>query len=474
MNLRLLLFLFCVSPIVCMYGQEQLGLSLNHLSGIQAMRLNPAAPAVTPYRWEVNIAGGSLFASNNYLYLRNARTADLLNSSLTQNILFAPDLSNPETLPPGRLVVDFQNDNRRRFAYIAAKVAGPSFYYKIDRYNSIGLTTGARVLASASGVDNDLSYYQFNEFRANDTIGISPFQGGGLAFSEIGLNYTMSSPAPGGNFSLGITAKFLQGYGGLFLSSRSQFNIARTPENGIRGSSARLKYGFTDNLTDEDYQAEVIGSGIGIDIGMVATVDGSTPGEYIWKVGFSIVDIGEIRFKNSAQRHNIRMSGNEVTLSPDNYENLDNLDELAQAFSFDALGDSLGTRQDNSISVGLPSAVSIQIDHAITSNIFIGGVFHQFLPLGIDGIRRGSLLAISPRFEQKWVSMSLPVSMYNWQQIRFGAALRLGPLSIGTDHIGSFMNRGELYGTDFYAALSIFPFGRKGRKGGNNVPCYSF
>jgi hypothetical protein len=124
----------------------------------------------------------------------------------------------------------------------------------------------------------------------------------------------------------------------------------------------------------------------------------------------------------------------------------------------------------------LPSAVSLQVDHAITSNLFIGGLFHHYLPLSNDGVRRGSLLALAPRFENKWVSLNLPVSIYNWQQVRFGAALRLGPVTIGTDHLGAWMSRKSLYGSDIYAAFTLFPFGQKGKKGGNNgqLPCYQF
>lgn len=443
------------------------------------MRLNPAAPAVTPYRWELNLGEVSAFAANNYFFFRNARLPDLLNEELNQNILLSPDLANPETMPPGFLVMDFYNDDRRRFAYASSTIAGPSFYYKIDRYNSIGLVTSARVIASAAGVDNDFSYYKFNQLKADETFSVSPMQAAALGFSEIGINYTLSSPAPDGSFNLGITAKYIRGYDGAFFSSRKEFDLARIVGNGLEGSAARLKYGYTNNLTAEDYEVNATGTGVGIDIGMYATVDGYEPGEYIWKFGFSILDIGEVRFKDSAERHNIRLGNDPVTLLPEDYADIkdaSDLGMLARSFSFDALRDSLGTLQDNSISIMLPSAISFQVDHAITPNIFIAGLIHHYLPLGDNAIRRGGLVAIAPRFEHTWVSVNLPVSLYNWQHVRFGAAIRLGPLTLGTDHLGSWFSRKDLYGSDIYAAFTLFPFGKKGRKGGNNgrLPCYSF
>lgn len=478
MNLRLLIFLCCFLPSL-LTGQEQTGLRLNFLSGISSVRLNPAAPATTPYRWEIGLAEGSAFISNNYLFFRNARTADLLNDELTQNILLAPNLANPETMPPGHLVLDFYNDARRRFAYTSVTIGGPSFYYKIDRYNSIGLVTGARFIGSASGVDNDFSYYKFNQFRADEYFEVAPAQAGVLGFSEIGINYTLSSPAPEGTFNIGITAKYLQGYDAAFFSSKNEFELARIVGNGLTASGGRLKYGYTENLTAEDYQAKVNGRGVGFDIGMFVTVDGFEPGEYIWKIGFSILDVGEVRFQDTAQRHHLRTSNRDIELFPENYSDIKDqtdLRMLTRAFSFDVTGDSVGTFQDNSISMMLPSAISLQVDHAITSNVFIGGMVHQYLPLGNDGLRRGSLVAIAPRFEHQWVSLNLPVSIYNWQQVRFGAAVRLGPLTIGTDHLGSWMSRNDLYGSDIYAAFTLFPFGKKGKKGGNSgqIPCYRF
>lgn len=479
MNLRQIFFLLCIVPLTGLRGQEQIGLRLNFLSGIQAVRMNPAAPATTPYRWEVNLLEASSFVSNNYVFFRNARLTDLFNSELTSNILLAPELSNPETMPPGHLVLDFYNDSKKRFAYSSVTIGGPSFYYKIDRYNSIGLVTGMRFIASAAGIDNNLSYYRFNQFRADEKFTVSPFQAGMLGFSEVGLNYTLSAPAPEGTFNLGITAKFLRGYDGLFFSSKNEFEMARVIGNGVSGSGARLKFGYTDNLTAEEYRLKASGSGIGFDIGMFVTVDGFEAGEYIWKIGFSILDVGEVRFKETAERHNARLGRSGFELFPQNYSNvkgLKDLDAAVRGFSFDLTRDSASTFQDNSVSIMLPSAISLQVDHAILPTLFIGGLIHHYLPLGDNGVRRGSLVAIAPRFENKWIALSAPVSLYNWQQLRFGAAIRLGPFTIGTDHLGGWMSRKDLYSGDLYAGISLFPLGQKGRKGGNNgqLPCYHF
>lgn len=465
--------------VVSASAQEQLGLRLNNRSGINALRLNPAAPAVSPYRWEVTIAEAAQFLTNNYASFRNVNIIDVLQADLQNDIQLAHQMSDPEIMPPGKLVLDFYDDGRKRFAYLSTLAVGPSFYFKIDRYNSIGLTTAARVIGSASRLDEDVSFHQFNRYRLEEEFTISPFQIGLYGFTEIGLNYTLSSPAPNGTFNIGITAKWLRGYEGAYFANRKDVTISRIPDNGIQGNLAQLKYGYTlaEPGTNADLNAK--GGGVGIDIGMFMTIDDFSGDHYAWKIGLAILDVGQIRFNKDAIRHQARVNQT-VSLYPHDYNDIgwySDLDEKARTFSAQAFGDSLATAQETAFTMMLPSAISLQVDHAFTPNIFLGGIVQHYIPLDDNGVRRGSIVSLAPRYEQQWLALSLPVTLYNWQQLRVGAALRLGPLTIGTDHLGSWINRSnELYGSDAYIALSIFPFSRKDIRGqsGRQLPCYEF
>lgn len=480
MNLRQILILLLIVPIsIPLLAQDQLGLRLNNLSGINAMRLNPAAAAVSPYRWELTIAEASQFITNNYVYFRNANIIDVVQTDLNNEILLAHQMSDPELMPPGKLVMDFYDDGRRRFAYINSQVVGPSFYYKFDGINSIGLTTAVRVIGSAARVDDDISFHQFNRFRLEEEFEVSPFQLGLYGFSEIGLNYSLRAPAPNGTFNIGITAKWLRGYEGAFFTNVKDVTLARIEGNGIRGGNAQLKYGYTSPEHGMNADLETKGSGIGIDVGMYVTVDHFTGDHYAWKIGLAIVDIGEIRFNTDAIRHQARLQ-DAVDLFPEDYNDIrwySDLADKAGTFSFQAFGDSLATAQESSFSMMLPSAVTLQVDRAFTANLFLGGIVQHYIPLDENGVRRGSYAALAPRYETQWLAVSVPVTMYNWQQLRVGAALRLGPLTIGTDHLGSLIGKpDELYGSDAYIAFSIFPFSRKDirGRGGKELRCYEF
>ena len=115
---------------------------------------------------------------------------------------------------------------------------------------------------------------------------------------------------------------------------------------------------------------------------------------------------------------------------------------------------------------------------AIRENLYVNATLIQRTPIGTNTIERGNLFALTPRYESRWISAFLPVSIYNWQNFQIGTAIRLAFLTIGTENIGSFFGQKNLTGTDFYAAIRINPYklGWKngGGKKGKAVKCYEF
>ena len=102
----------------------------------------------------------------------------------------------------------------------------------------------------------------------------------------------------------------------------------------------------------------------------------------------------------------------------------------------------------------------------------------QRLVINQPAVERGNLLAITPRYESRWISAFLPISIYNYQKVQIGAAVRLGFLTIGSDDLGGFIGKSNLNGMDFYAGLKINPFqlgwGNGGGGKGKAMPCYEF
>ena len=139
---------------------------------------------------------------------------------------------------------------------------------------------------------------------------------------------------------------------------------------------------------------------------------------------------------------------------------------------------------ETSYKVLLPTAFSAQFDYNFGYGLYANATlvygFNRKKRLGVE---RASTFAITPRYERRQVEVALPLSVYDYEKLRLGVALRVYSVIIGTDHLGSFIGKKDLYGTDLYFSFKYTMFrpwycknkvkGQKRRKGKSN-PCPSW
>jgi hypothetical protein len=69
-------------------------------------------------------------------------------------------------------------------------------------------------------------------------------------------------------------------------------------------------------------------------------------------------------------------------------------------------------------------------------------------------IKPQTVLAVTPRYERRWVEISAPLALLDsYRVLAIGVAARVGPVIIGTDHLGGLLDIGKPRGLDFYFAL---------------------
>ncbi|KAA3632520.1 MAG: hypothetical protein DWQ02_14625 [Bacteroidetes bacterium] len=469
-------------------AQEQLGFHTDNYSGINSVLLNPAGHANTPFNWDINLVEGAFFIENNYFDLTPFRLLDV-NDVTIDDFQYGPEVKDPAELPPGAIIQDFVDDGRKRYANIAGHVMGPSFFVRINESSTIGLTTNFRVAGSGAGITDNLSYYTYFDQPLFEGFQVDKFSLGFMSWGEIGLNYMHQVEVNGGDLAVGATLKYLNGYEGAFLYSDRDFLLTKLPGDTLSGNSVSFNYGYTSsNLDMETVSLQKNGSGVGIDLGFVYTAKDYGDG-YLWKIGVSLLDVGKVTFNQNAKEH-LTTSDDLVVLATEGFQNIENLEDFESKlglFSDQVLGDSSLSYLDGEFSMWLPSAISVQADYQFTQNVFVNATFVQGIPLGGVGVRRGSLLGITPRFEHRWFGAALPLSIYNWQDARLGLAARVAFFSVGTSNLGSVFGRNTFTGTDIYFAVKLNPFdlnlgggsrgGNKNRKRGRStrgVKCYEF
>jgi hypothetical protein len=470
------------------HAQEQLGLRLSNYSGINSTVLNPAYHSTTPFRWDVNLAEGALHFYNNYAYLKDTRVPTLIKQRASLEFALADDFQEGNTPGPNTVVVDFYNFNRSRNVYTLASVMGPSFYLRLGERHTVGLVTRARVVASARGIDNGLSYYQYDPKPFFQDINVSPFRGATASWSEIGFNYAYSQPTNNGTISFGTTIKALQAYEGGYIRNEDRFLLQKLPNDSLAASAVNFSYAYSGtSLEGEKYTLPKNGNGLAIDLGFTYTIEGNSYALYDWKFGAALLDLGQLTFKENARAHQISVE-DPVAIATEAYQNIQGFEDAEsyiEYFSFQVLNDSTASTTGDAFSIGLPAAFSLQASKSIGSYGYLDAAFVQGFPLGDAALQRGSMLSVVPRFEHRWFEAALPLTVYDWSTARVGLAVRLAFLTIGTDHLGSFVTDSDLYGSDLYFAIKLNPFSigrggegrgtrRVGSRKGGKVKCYEF
>ncbi len=458
-------------------AQEQLGLRIENYSGINGVLLNPTHNLTSPFAWDVNLIAVGQFVDNNFGYVNTTRLIELAKNA--ENIEPAGDLNEDQQPSQDALVFDFYDNNKKKFLTATTNIMGPSFMVNLNSGHTFGLFTNGRVAVSAQSIPGNLNYYEFNRTSFFEYIEADPFTIASMVWSELGLNYAYRGTTVDGSFGIGANVKFLNGYEAFVVKNNQTTSFAQFPGDSLHFTGANFDYAFTNsNTSGEDFNRQKNGAGVAFDLGAMFTID-SGDNTYLWKFGAALLDIGRIKFTKNAQRHRI-ITDSLFTLSSTAFENADDVMELTNTLSIQSLGDSLASSSANQFSVWLPTALSLQADYTINPLFRVNATLIQRIPIGEFAIKRGNLLAITPRFEHRWLGAALPISLYNWQQLNLGLSLRLAFLTIGTENLGSIINRSDFTGTDFYVALKINPFklniggGIGGGGGKKGIKCYDF
>jgi len=480
-----------ISLSLPVFSQEQLGMRLERYAGIYGAGLNPASTAFNPNNWEVSLFSADVFVANNYLYLENTSLSKVLKN--TDNIRPVTDF-RPETTPPAEVILlNYYATQRKMHGVVQARVSGPAFSFRVGEQHVFGLSTALRTGFSAYKIPEILRYDRISDLRLGETINIPPTGPTTAAWGEVALHYSHRNTEGDVTVAWGISPKLLLGFEGGFGRAGGRFDY--TPGGGDTAAFARADWDYALTLgnvqaTEQDQQvrARINGYGPGLDVGMVWSMPvEEEPEDYLWKVGVSLVDAGFIRFNRNAERHHIAfdtvitISGNDLR-APD-----------AEGYIADAsrifLGDSTRSLQGRAFTIGMPTALSLQFDYRLAKHWYVAGLLTQRVKLNAHSLQRPNTLAIVPRFEHRWFSLSVPVVLDDWQSLRLGLAARFGFLVLGSDHVGSLLTRPEFTGTDFYIGLKINGFsfghrekdprggGHKQRSSGRNVKgvkCYKF
>jgi hypothetical protein len=240
-----------------------------------------------------------------------------------------------------------------------------------------------------------------------------------------------------------------------------------TNEGAYKNASASLAWGLGDQSA---------GAGWGVDVGIiyeyrpdnrkfiyrekgVAKLDPSK-NKYEFKIGVSLLDIGGINYKNPNYVKNWKVDIANKSFNSTDVSMINGSDD-----AFKRINQTIGLNESdsqNNFTAGLPTSFQVNLDYHFKDKFYVNSLWVQGLRGSQSiGMKMPSSLSVTPRWEGKWFEVAMPFTLFdNYSAFAFGIAGRIGPLFLGTDNLGSFLNINHPRSTDIYFGLSV-PIFRK-------------
>lgn len=485
-NFVLAVVFFCSLPVITQ-AQDFHPYANSNYGGISSATLNPAMLADSRYKVDILLFGANTAFGNNFIGF--SKTAlDHPDYSFFKAIKAESDTDKSTIGFPA-----FQ-DSLFQDKYISTRLNGQvkSFYFKnriqlpsalitINEKHAIGLSGAIRTYINVDGVEEPLAQQIYADFGDSvqyfASLQNKHFSVQYMTWQESAITYAFTAMDKNEHFlKLGVTPKLLFGLGSAYMFV-DDMKYMTTSDSTLTFFQSDVEYSHSNNFEFPEgggFKYKIASKlGLGLDIGAVYEwrpdyqkykydMDGETnlwmrsKNKYKLRVGFSVTDIGSIKFERGAYSNNF-------TADVDNWNirNL-NFDSIPVSAFDDTLRNRFVSRPtDQFYKMNLPTAFSFQIDYQIWKDFYVN--FTSFTAVqwnkNPNKVHDISNYSLTPRWDHKWFGVMIPMGINQYKTFNLGACARIGPLILGTDNLAAFFSKKKtIYGADFYfqAKIPIF------------------
>jgi hypothetical protein len=447
-------------------GQNYHAVEGSPFAGSLGVANNPASIVSTPYPWDITVFSFQLknatnaFTIYNYSLISRADSSKygFNNGNFARNANFNFNIH----LLNARIAL-----NRRQSVAFGANLRG----------YGLGKTSRFNYLDSLHDINN---FFLVNK-------GNLPFDGNAVSSAWLELFFTYAQTIRDdeqGRLNAGVTLKAMRGISGGFVQLNGgtvqSTQVAGQPVYKLNGGLAR--YGYSSNYdlwqssksTGQNIKDFLVASkgGLALDLGAEYLVKSQAVryytddeyddyNEYEWKIGVSLLDVGQNTFKYGTQS---RLAADPKTSIADS--NLDTkfnnrINTLAQ------FNDSLATVASNfglltgDFTIRNPIRLVINVDRPLQDHFSV----NANLSLNLTGSNQGktlsvqemNLLILTPRWETRRWGLYLPIQVTTQGKFWVGGAFKAGPLLFGLHNWANVFSKKSMQNGGGYIALVIRP-----------------
>lgn len=446
-----------------------LGLINSNYAGIYGNSINPSGMVASKLYMDYNLLSLNASARSNYMLIERSDFVDLLYNGITPT--YYTDEHEERNF-------NIYRDRDRYFGFQSIRANGPGGM-AVYGDHAFALTSTIRSQTSFTNLPNDMALFIYEAIDYKEQQGIlwshdEPIRVGSLSWLEIGLSYAYNFRRFKWEYwSIGITLKPMIGISAFYANLNTvDYFVQHDDTAYIDKLNFDYSYALPISYSDNSYEGPLFrGFGLGVDLGItyMYTTRGHTIGpvgricgqryeDYNIKIGFSVLDLGYIKFGNKAAYRSY------INTSTDWYRN-DERDKLP-AESIDDINYKLDQYfeanaeeaiEENGFTLYTPAAMSIQADYHYKKHIYFNATVIYGLPLGRNVVRRTSVIALTPRYEKLRLEFALPISFLetNFAAPGLGFYFRYGNFFLGTNDFTSIIGLKDFTGFDFYFGLRL-------------------
>ena len=457
-------------------AQSYIGLNTSNHAGVIGATIHPASIEDYPKKFDMVFLGVNLYGENNFGKVSRDRAFLNFNfSDLTGSL--------------------FRND-KSKYAILDVEVTLPSFMFKTKNWGTIGFIPRVRTYANADNVSAAFSETLADSFENSELFNINylnqHFDMTAMSWQEYGLTWAKTIKRnKHKRVTLGVTPKLLIGNGAAFTTFQAD-TLSNIDTGTIDLAGFNIAYGYSgnfDGVADDGYKWKKGNKfNFGLDIGVEYThyhktdyqpafskylklyrTNNNEKDIYKYKLSFSILDIGRIKYAHGSQNAQASNLLNNV--------NAIDITTLKGTFGDpNALRDSLNSLlvlEDltGSYTVGLPTSVQAGVDYHLRGGAFI----NANLALNITALKGAdytthelSNLTITPRWENHWLGFHTPIYANFKGTTNLGLGMRVGPVALGISDILPFISRKDVTSEGAYIVFKTYIRHKKVK---SNVEC---
>lgn len=453
-------------------SQDFLGFASSPFAGVNGIDVNPAYIVNNPRKWDVTVIGLNFGFANNYMGLKK--------SSLVKDEYGSyPAFNDDDFL---NKYISRRNNGKPISVHVALNVTLPSFMFTRKKHkDAFAFTCKSRTYLNIDGINRDLADIAISGATSGNGIDSSffnqDFTGTRISvqtmiWNEYGITYGKTAmETKNERLNVAGRLKLLQGLYSMYVFL-DDVKYKFYEKDSLLVLSTHVGYGHSPNL-EFNQEALKFGFGgkpsFGLDLGAtyefhaLTDVRSRMPSEsktsplqhdYKYKLGFSVQDLGWIKFLKPAHARDFTM---EIDQTLD-FGTLQGSGDTPLADVEDSLNaDYPMDPSDDKFRMNLPTLLSLQGDYYAGKNISVNSTFNYAFQFkkNENKIHEITNFSITPRWDWKWLGFYMPVSYNKYSHVRMGATARIGPLIVGTADLLPLITKRDVYGADVHVMLKV-------------------